>query len=228
MLEPVNTVLKAVNRLALLPGDTVLVAGQGPIGLMFTRLLALRGARVLATDLFEPRLRLARSFGARGTFQVQNTAAPAKGRQRRPRRGRAEAKPDELAEFVERQARGRGLDAAVIAVPSDAVVRQAQTLVRGGGQVLLFSHTRRGGETALDLATVCVDEKDLIGSYSADFELQQEVARLVFKRELDARRLITHQFPLERTAEAVELAAHPSPESLKVVVSQEAVLTPQA
>jgi threonine dehydrogenase-like Zn-dependent dehydrogenase len=56
MLEPVNTVLKAVKRLALLRGDTVLVAGQGPIGLMFTRLLALQGMRVLATDLLPTRL----------------------------------------------------------------------------------------------------------------------------------------------------------------------------
>jgi L-iditol 2-dehydrogenase len=60
MLEPVNTVLKAVNRLGLLRGDTVLVAGQGPIGLMFTRLLALRGMRVVATDLLPTRLALAR------------------------------------------------------------------------------------------------------------------------------------------------------------------------
>ena len=64
MLEPVNTVLKAVNRLALLRGDTVLVAGQGPIGLMFTRLLALQGMRVVATDLLPTRLELAREFGA--------------------------------------------------------------------------------------------------------------------------------------------------------------------
>ena len=55
MLEPVNTVLKAVKRLALLPGDNVLVAGQGPIGLMFTRLLRLRGMNVLATDLLDSR-----------------------------------------------------------------------------------------------------------------------------------------------------------------------------
>jgi L-iditol 2-dehydrogenase len=93
--------------------------------------------------------------------------------------------------------------------------------VRGGGQVLLFSHTRRGAETPLDLATICVDEKDLIGSYSADFLLQDEVARLVFSRKLDVRRLITHQFPLERTAEAIELAAHPTADSLKVIVTQE-------
>jgi L-iditol 2-dehydrogenase len=109
----------------------------------------------------------------------------------------------------------------VIAVPSDAVVREAQALVRGGGQVLLFAHTRRGAQTAIDLATVCVDEKDLIGSYSADFRLQAEVARLVFSRKLDARRFITHQFPLAQTAAAIVLASHPTAESLKVVVQGE-------
>src|SRR5471030_2792544 len=65
MLEPVNTVLKAVKRLNLLRGDNVLVAGQGPIGLMFTKILQLRGINVLATDLLESRLRLAKKFGAR-------------------------------------------------------------------------------------------------------------------------------------------------------------------
>jgi L-iditol 2-dehydrogenase len=119
---------------------------------------------------------------------------------------------------VQRITRHLGLDAAVIAVPSDTVVREAQQLVRGGGQVLLFSHTRRGAETSLDLAAICVDEKDLIGSYSADFLLQKEVARLVFSRALDVRRLITHQFPLEETAAAIALASRPTVDSLKIVV----------
>src|SRR6267154_3868082 len=74
MLEPVNTVLKAVNRLTLLRGDTVLVAGQGPIGLMFTRLLALRGMKVLATDLMETRLQLARKFGAHVAWCVDRNS----------------------------------------------------------------------------------------------------------------------------------------------------------
>jgi L-iditol 2-dehydrogenase len=205
MLEPVNTVLKAVKRLALLSGDVVLVAGQGPIGLMFTRLLALGGMRVLATDLLQTRLQLARQFGAKWIWKVSGDAANV----------------ESLQKLVSRVTRKRGLDAALLAVPSDAVLRQAQMLVRGGGQVLLFSHTRRGDVAALDLATICVDEKDLIGSYSADFRLQNEVARLVFSRKLDVRRLITHQFPLEQTAEAVELAAHPTAESLKIVVLPE-------
>ena len=68
MLEPVNTVLKAVKRLGLLAGDTTLVVGQGPIGLMFTKLLSLRQVKVLACDLVESKLGFARQFGAASTF----------------------------------------------------------------------------------------------------------------------------------------------------------------
>ena len=217
MLEPVNTVLKAAKRLALLRGDTVLVAGQGPIGLMFTRLLALRGMNVVATDLLDSRLKLAREFGARWVFKAEKPEASG---QRPNDCNPPLASSLKLQELVQRITRGRGLDAAVIAVPSDAVVREAQHLIRGGGQVLLFSHTRRGAQTNLDLATICIDEKDLIGSYSADFLLQDEVARLVFSRKLDVRRLITNQFPLEQTAAAIALASRPSADSLKVVVTQ--------
>jgi threonine dehydrogenase-like Zn-dependent dehydrogenase len=277
MLEPVNTVLKGVERLSLLRGDTVLVAGQGPIGLMFTRLLTLKGFNVLATDLLSSRLELAGQLGAKwlwganpktppsrndaienklaftptlspkeretisstigqprigDPFERRQVSLPLLGERvgvraslsltelSRLRRSRARPQFSSLEKLVENITHGRGLDAAVIAVPSDAVVREAQELLRGGGQILLFSHTRRGEQSSLDLATVCVDEKDLFGSYSADFTLQKEVARLVFSRKLDVRGLITHQFPLEQTAAAVELAAHPADGSLKIVVNQ--------
>ncbi len=71
---------------------------------------------------------------------------------------------------------------------------------------------------SLDLASICLDEKDLIGSYSSDFTLQGEVARLVFSRRLDVRPLITHTFPLEQAAAAVALASRPTEDSLKIVV----------
>jgi L-iditol 2-dehydrogenase len=229
LLEPVNTVLKGIRRLALLRGDTVLVAGQGPIGLMFTRLLALRGMRVIATDLLPERLKLAREFGAAEVVQVR--IPKAEGRKKSEARNPKPQATDHRLLTTDHGPRttqhatritphASPFDAAVIAVPSAAVVREAQALVRGGGQVLLFSHTRRGDEMPVDLATVCMDEKDLIGSYSSDFRLQEEAARLVFSRKLDAHRLITHQFPLAETAAAVALAAQPSPESLKVVVVQ--------
>ncbi len=228
MLEPVNTVLKAVRRLNLLRGDAVLVAGQGPIGLMFTRLLQLAGARVLATDLLEPRLQLAKKFGAKWTLNVSSS-----GRKSAHYSGKA------IQSRLTSAATMGNLDAAVIAVPSDAAVLEALQLVRGGGQVLLFAHTRRsdaGSQKSdvrcqtsdlrpptsdlrpLDFSSICLDEKDLIGSYSSDFTLQAEVARLVFSRQLDVRRLITHRFPLAETANAIALAAKPTSESLKVLV----------
>ena len=112
------------------------------------------------------------------------------------------------------------LDAVIVAVPVDDLVRQAFDQLRGGGRILLFAHTKRGAELPVDLARICVDEVDLIGSYSADFTLQKPVARLVFGRQLDVRPLITHRFPLAETAAAVELAAQPTAESLKILVSQ--------
>lgn len=200
MLEPVNTVLKAILRLNVLPGDVALVSGQGPIGLMFTRLLALAKIRVIATDLMPSRLRLAKKFGAI-----------------------LSAKPDHvsISKTIARLTGGRGLDAAIIAVPVDAAVKQASELLRGAGQLLLFAHTRRGAMSEVDLSAICVDEKDLIGSYSADVTLQAEVAQVVFSRKFDVRQLISHQLPLRKTQAAVNLAANPTTRSLKVMVSQE-------
>ena len=200
MLEPVNTVLKAVKMLPLLAGDRVLVAGQGPIGLMFTALLSSRGVKVVASDPLPQRLQLAKSFGAALTLD------PAGG---------------EFERAIDKFTSGIGLDAAVVAVPVNAAVSQAQKLLRGGGALLLFAHTKRGDLLPLDLSTICVDEKPLLGSYSSDFTLQKEVAKIVFSRKLDARKLITHTFSLERTAEAINLAGAPTAESLKVVVTPE-------
>ena len=221
MLEPVNTVLKAVRRLSLLRGDVVLVAGQGPIGLMFTRLLQLAGAQIIATDLMESRLRLAKQFGAKWTMLASKPDKVGRAVPCPPPDGAhgltrpAKVQPSTL---IHRATHGRGLDAAVIAVPSDEVVRQAQTWLRGGGQLMLFAHTKRGAVMEIDPATICVDEKDLLGSYSSDFTLQDEVARLVFSRQLDVRHLITHRFPLAETAAAVQLAGRPTEDSLKIIV----------
>jgi L-iditol 2-dehydrogenase len=200
MLEPVNTLLKGVRMLDLINGDTVMVAGQGPIGLMFTRLLKLAGANVIATDLIPARLAFAKKFGASSTCNPATV---------------------DLKTEVDRLTKGRGLDAAVIAVPSNSVVNQSLDLLRGGGQLLLFAHTKSGDEFTIDLSKICVQEKQLIGSYSSDFLLQKEVADLVFSRKLDVRKLITHRLPLEKTAEAIQLAARPSADALKVVVTPE-------
>src|SRR5580700_3381922 len=63
-VEPVNTCLKAVEQCDPQPGDVVLVQGQGPIGLIFTMLLKLRGCTIVTTDAIPRRLELSSQCGA--------------------------------------------------------------------------------------------------------------------------------------------------------------------
>ena len=81
----------------------------------------------------------------------------------------------------------------------------------------MFAQTQRG-EVVVDPAAICVDEKTLLGSYSASVDLQNESVRFVMDREMDLERLISHRFRLEESAQALELAAHPQPASMKIVI----------
>ena len=86
---------------------------------------------------------------------------------------------------------------------------------------MLFASTQHG-EAPFDPAAVCMDEKTLMGSYSASVAIQQEGIDLVFEGyrsgKLDLTKLISHRFGLEDAAEAVRLASNPQPDSMKIVL----------
>jgi L-iditol 2-dehydrogenase len=195
-VEPVNTCIKGIERLGLQPGETVLVMGQGPIGLILATLARRAGAQVITSDLYPARLTMANSFGLNLTIDAS----------------RADA-----VQVVRGMTEGRGADAVILAVGGNSLIRPAMDAARPGGRVLLFAQTARG-EVVIDPAAVCVDEKTLVGSYSASVELQEESVRFVMNREMDLERLISHRFPLERGIEALNLAAHPQPDSMKIVI----------
>ena len=195
-LEPVNTCMKGIQRLQLSPGETVLVMGQGPIGIILSTLAERAGASVITSDLYPQRLTISTTFGLKNGIDASRT---------------------DTVKAVREQTDGRGADAAILAVGGDRLIRTAVDAVRPGGRVLLFAQTVRG-EATIDPAAVCVDEKTLLGSYSASVELQEESVRLVMSREIDLERLISHRFPLSRSVEALNLAAHPQPDSMKIVI----------
>lgn len=199
-VEPVNTCLKGIYRAGLTAGETVLVQGQGPIGLLLMLLAKRAGCRVLVSDPMEERLQIATTLGA----DLQLNPAQVK-----------------VSEAVLPLTEGRGVDAVLVAAPSPALVPEALEAVRHGGRVLLFAQTSRKDILNVNAAAVCMDEKTLVGSYSADVDLQDESARLVFSGELPLARMITHRFPLERIADAIALATRPRPDSLKIMVTVE-------
>ncbi len=62
-IEPVNTCMKGIETLRLEPGETVLVIGQGPIGIILSILAKRAGAAVITSDLYPQRLTIAKTFG---------------------------------------------------------------------------------------------------------------------------------------------------------------------
>jgi L-iditol 2-dehydrogenase len=126
-----------------------------------------------------------------------------------------------LQQEIRRRTGGRGADAVLVAVPNPALVPEALALARPGGRVLLFAHNDPVLQLEFPAAAVGVEEKEILGSYSASVDDQAESAALVFERRLPVRELISHRFPLEQIAEALELAAHPKDNTLKVVIRHE-------
>jgi L-iditol 2-dehydrogenase len=98
------------------------------------------------------------------------------------------------------------------------LVEQALRISRPGAKILLFAQTSTTERIEISGADVCVGERVLLGSYSADVDLQAESARLVFSGELALEQLISHCVPLNEIERGIAIAQHPTERSLKVVV----------
>ncbi|MBV8552311.1 MAG: alcohol dehydrogenase catalytic domain-containing protein [Acidobacteriaceae bacterium] len=195
-VEPVNTILKGVELLAPQRGDVVAVLGQGPIGLIFTMLVKRAGAAVLATDTIEFRRNLSERFGA-AAFDPRLT---------------------EFEESVKTATDGRGADAVILATSAKGLVEQALRISRPGAKILLFAQTSATERIEFSGADVCVGERMLFGSYSADVDLQSESARVVFSGELPLEELISDRVSLGDITRGIAIAQRPGERSLKVVV----------
>jgi L-iditol 2-dehydrogenase len=196
-LEPLNTCLKALETAALESGEVVVVYGQGPVGLLMMQSAVSEGAQAVGLDLLDSRLELSKQLGAVAALNPER---------------------DDVRSAVAALTEGRGADLAIVAAASPRAIEEAQTIIRRGGRVLLFAQTVPGEMISVDASRICMEEKNLIGSYSASIELQEKAARLIFTRKVNVSRLISHRFALELLQEGIYLASHPSEHSLKVVI----------
>ena len=198
-IEPVNTCFKAIRLLELEPDDTVLVIGQGSIGVLLAALAKQTGATVLTSDMYPERHAIAAQYGLDHPLDARGDVVAA----------------------CKAMTEGRGADVALVAVGADALIATAMAAIRPGGRVMLFASTQHG-TAAFDPATVCMDEKTLMGSYSASVAIQQEGIDLVFEGyrsgKLDLMKLISHRFGLEDAAKAIDLASHPVADSMKIML----------
>lgn len=197
LVEPLNTVHKAVDQLNPQPGDVVAILGQGPIGLMFTMLVARTGARIVATDTMATRLALASRFGAHETLDPRSA---------------------DVVSLTKQMTGGRGADSVIVAASAPNIVEQAVRCSRPGAKLLMFAQTSNKEHIDVTGADLVANERTVFGVYSADVDLQPESARLVFSGEAPVGELVTHCFALDRIHDAMQLALHPTESSLKMVV----------
>ncbi|WP_041244957.1 zinc-dependent dehydrogenase [Gloeobacter kilaueensis] len=196
-VEPTNCCLKAIKKAQVQPGQTILITGAGPIGLMFAMLCRHFGARPIVTDLLPSRIERAKNLGAAAAL---------------------DAAAADLAQQVRALTGGLGVDTALLAVPSTRAFDQALALTRKGGRILFFAEFPEAVQIPLDPNVLYRQEIDLMGSYSSSYKVQSLAAQIVFERLIDVSALISDFYPLAELAAAVEQALHPAPETCKILI----------
>src|SRR5260221_10461152 len=197
-VEPINTILKPVQKARVAAGETVLIAGCGPIGLQLLMVANLQGAKLYTSDPMAVRRAKSLTLGALESFD------PTDGK---------------LVEHVKARTEGRGADAVLVAVAHPSVVVDALAAARPGGRVLLFAANDPVTKIEFPAAAVGIDEKEILGSYSAAVDIQETAGALVLQKKLPVMDIVTHRFPLDRIQEALDLAARPTAESLKILIT---------
>lgn len=197
-IEPVNTMLKAVEKARVAARETILVIGQGPVGLLLMMLSKLAGATVVVSDPMAERRAKSLQMGADEAFDPS---------------------AEVVADKVRARNAGRGVDCVIVATSYPVVVTEALAAARPGGRVLLFAQNDPVLKLEFPAAAIGIEEKEILGSYSASVDIQHTGADLIFSRRLPVAGLVTHRFPLERIQEALELVARPTSDSLKVLLT---------
>jgi L-iditol 2-dehydrogenase len=197
-IEPINTIVKAVQKARLAARETVLIIGCGPIGLQLLMVARIEGARVYTSDPVATRREKSLKLGALESFN------PVSGK---------------LVEEIRARSEGRGADVVLVAVAHPAVVVEALAAARPGGRVLLFAANDPITKIEFPASAVGIDEKEILGSYSAAVDIQESAAGLVLGKKLPVMDIVTHRFPLDRIQEGLELAARPTEDSLKILIT---------
>lgn len=172
--DAVSTPYHAVkNRGRVRPGDQVAVVGCGGVGLNVVQCAAAAGGRVLAIDLNEQRLEVARSLGADVTLN-----------------------PDQL-ERLDKEVRrltDRGVDVAFEAIGTPETIRLAFSLLRRGGRLCVIGYTHK--DVSLSAAKIMYHEMEVVGSLGCGGGEYPEIISLVQAGRIRLDPIVSGTLPL--------------------------------
>jgi L-iditol 2-dehydrogenase len=185
LTEPLACAVHGVAETPITIGDTVAVNGAGPIGLMFVRLAALRGAQVIASDLSPARLAAARALGASQTVCVRDGE-------------------DQVAAVRALTSGGRGVDAAIEAVGLPEVWEKTVQMVRPGGTVNLFGGAKGGSAFSVSTTLLHYSELTIKGVFHHTPLYVETALSLLVSGMVPADAFISGERPLVEVIDALE------------------------
>ena len=196
--EPFACVYNGYARCPVEPGETALIVGAGPIGLMLVQMARLAGAAaVLVANRSRPRLEPARQAGADHTIHTGE---------------------EDLVEAVMKLTAGRGVDVVFVACPAPEVQEQALELVADHGRVNLFGGLPKGREhVTINANLIHYKEATVTGSHGCCTYHCQKALDLQGSGRVDLKPLITNVFGLAEADQAMATALEGK--GLKTVVT---------
>ena len=197
LAEPVSCAVNSVRQCDIRQGDTVLVMGAGPMGLL--NALVARAAGASTILLSEPNpLRRKQSE----QFDLDRILDP---------------ETDDMTKIVREATGGRGADVVIVAAPAVPPQEQALSLVRKHGTVCLFASLPVGNNMlTLDSRTLHYGEIRLIGSSDSTPEHVREAVEMIATQQIPAEKIASHCLPLDQIEQAFELMM--TGETLRVVL----------
>lgn len=201
-IEPLACSVRAVHKLPLRPGDSVLVVGLGAMGLMNACLAKRAGAAlVIGTELTPERRDPDPAWG------IDVVLDP-----------RADGFEDRLREVTG----GRGPDHVIVGPSSEAAILQSCEVVAKGGTVCLFSPVSPEKQISLPLSRFYFGEITLVSSYSCAAKETRESLDLIAAGAVPVTRLISHRLSLSQVGEGILRTAAAGADWLRAVVLPQA------
>jgi len=197
LVEPLACVVQGIENSNIALGDTVVINGLGPIGLMYVQLARLKGARVIATDLKRQRLSLAERLGADEVIDISKVE-------------------DEVKAVRELTEKDRGVDVAIEATGIPEVWEKTILMVRKGGIANLFGGCPSGTKITIDTRLLHYSQLTIKGIFHHTPQYVKRALNLISQGAIDTDSLITDEFPLSDFSKALKMLVNQ--EGIKIAV----------
>jgi len=197
MIEPLACCIRAWNKFEHQKGDSAVILGVGPTGIMHAMLAKFFEFRkVFCLDLNDFRLGFAKKFE---TITIRSDD------------------PNALVQ-IKSETDNQGVDVVIVATGSLKALQDAINFVRKGGTIVMFGVPSKGAMIDLDMSIIYSKEITIVSTYAAsDFDTKEALEKISNKK-INVKQLITHKYQLDECQKAFE-HARSGKNAMKIIIN---------